>query len=131
MNTATTQQEIDGQNYSFMKMDVPAQAEFMRRLAPALSTMQDNPMAAFGALRSEDFHYVMAACLFRTQRQHMGQWTAVATKGGEFGYLLMFDDIDLTTMFNIVLAYVQFTLSRAFRHAGTNESTSPTTQPQA
>lgn len=128
---------IGGNTYRIGKIDVIKQFHVARRLAAVLTecgpllmaAMKANngeqieadplklfePMAkAVGALTDTDADYVIKTCLSVVSRQQGDRWAIVQAPNGK----LMFEDIELPTMINIVgnvirVNLANFTLANA------------------
>jgi hypothetical protein len=127
---------INGNEYRTNKLDAVKQFHVARRIAPVLTTSVDliqifekidlanienvepeeimkaiSPLvSAIGALPDEDAEYIINTCLRITQRKGpTGQWGPVMAQHGGG---LMFDDIEMEHMLQIVWAVVQDNLAR-------------------
>lgn len=127
---------INGHEYRTSKLDAVKQFHIARRIAPVLTNMVDliqvfekldlssiekadpeeimkavSPLvSAIGALPDEDTEYIINSCLRITKRKGpTGQWGPVMAQHGGG---LMFDDIEMEHMLQIVWAVVQENLAR-------------------
>ena len=115
---------IGGQDYTIGKLDARRAFHVARRLAPVMSAMAGEeggePMNALGSMsealakmRDEDADHVINSCLSVCQRKnevHGTGWSPVAASNGR----LMFQDIDLPQMMQLVWAVIQENLSSFF-----------------
>lgn len=115
--------EINGHNYTSVKMNAFTQFHIARRLTPIFSSLAEafkkvkfdkegkieNPIdifepvaQAFSALKDTDADYVLHTCLATCQRQNNNLWSNVMSGGN-----MMFQDIDLQIMLQITWNVLQ------------------------
>lgn len=130
--------EIGGQNYRIGKLTPFQQFHVVRRLAPVLSGMamvkEEGdvtfsqllvPIAnAIAKMSDEDCDFILFTCLGVVQRQQQTAWAGVYRTGTQ---VLMFDDIDLTSMMQIAVKVIQENLGSFFSAGVANltETTPP------
>lgn len=126
--------EINGHEYSSRKLDTFKQLHLVRRAAPALGaivkaqqqgakTIVDyaGPMAdAVAGLPEDDFDWVVHTCLGVVQRKQGSNWTAV-----DVNQTLMFDDIELPELLQILGKVVMENLGRFFPQSVISDSPAP------
>lgn len=111
--------QIGGQEYQSGKLDAKRQFHVSRRLAPVFTAMTEvangdesmSPLlSAISKMSDEDCDYVINACLAVVKRRQNNGWSNVLNAQGG----LMFDDIDLPVMLQIVSQVIQENLSGFF-----------------
>jgi len=123
---------IDGKQYRVGKMTPLEQFHVSRRLLPILrpiaemlrvdATKIEDPLAMFMAageelskLPDESANYVIARCMFCVHRmQGERAWARIARPGGETGFVMAFDDIQMPQMMQLVFAVLQENLGNFF-----------------
>ncbi|MGP6939553.1 phage tail assembly chaperone [Klebsiella pneumoniae] len=138
--------EIKGVNYRTAKLDVFQQLKVSRKLLPVLaglvseySTLKAQAAAGnsgavlesvlpkiadtLSALPDEDVNAVIYPCLSVVNRQHQKGWVKVFDQGA-----LMFDDIDLFTMLQLVARVVADSLGNFLKELPDNEKVAPSPQ---
>jgi len=119
VNQATAEFEIAGHTYRAGKLNTFQQFHISRRLAPVLSGLaSDNPTGflpavaeAVAHMPEADCDYILHTCLAGVRRNENNVWAPIAVGDGK---ALMFADIDLTAMMQIVVAVIQENLSNFF-----------------
>ena len=135
--------EIKGIKYRTAKLDVFQQLKVSRKLLPVLaglvsefSTLKAQAVAGnsgavlenilpkiadtLAALPDEDVNAVIHPCLGVVSRQHLKSWTPVFNQGA-----LMFDDIDLFTMLQLVARVVADSLGNFLKELPASETPDP------
>jgi len=138
--------EIKGINYRAAKLDVFQQLKVSRKLLPVLaglvsefSTLKAQASAGnsgavlesilpkiadtLAALPDEDVNAVIHPCLGVVSRQHLKNWTPVFNQGA-----LMFDDIDLFTMLQLVARVVADSLGNFLKELPASKTPDPEPQ---
>lgn len=119
--------ELGGHKYRYSKIDARRQAHVARRLVPVVSSLADltkvdglsdlaalAPVAkAVASMPDADFDYVLDVCLSVTQREQAGGtgWAPIWSEGAK---QIMFSDIDLAVMMQIVAKVIQGNLGNFF-----------------
>lgn len=135
--------QIKGVNYRAAKLDVFQQLKVSRKLLPVLaglvsefSTLKAQAVAGnsgavvesvlpkiadtLAALPDDDVNAVIYPCLGVVSRQHEKGWVKVFDQG-----LLMFDDIDLFTMLQLVARVVADSLGNFLKELPASETPTP------
>ncbi|HCI6398687.1 TPA: hypothetical protein NPO79_004267 [Klebsiella pneumoniae] len=138
--------EIKGINYRTAKLDVFQQLKVSRKLLPVLaglvsefSTLKAQAAAGnsgavlesvlpkiadtLAALPDEDVNAVIYPCLSVVNRQHQKGWVKVFDQGA-----LMFDDIDLFTMLQLVARVVADSMGNFLKELPASETEGPSPQ---
>jgi len=125
---------VGGNEYSIGKMNAIKQFHLARRLAPAIAAITtvsvQSPVSAeqndgtdfFAAIAGplssalanmsdEEVESIIFPCLAVVQRKIAGAWTPVKAKGQN---ALMYEDIDMATLVQIVIAVVKENLGSFF-----------------
>lgn len=135
--------ELDGIHYRTGKLDAFEQFHIFRKLAPLFSGMGETyaklptgaspdgtipegfwsalaPVSqALADMTKEDSEYVLRTCLKKCMRRaESGRWTPLTSTDGD----LMFDDLDLMSMFNLTVAVIQDNLGAFFGGPSPNGS---------
>ncbi|WP_339053096.1 phage tail assembly chaperone [Arsenophonus endosymbiont of Crataerina pallida] len=126
--------EINGHEYRSQKLNVFDQLKVTRKLLPVLSGLTgelqklqqgEMPMAAvlpimansIAQMSDEDCNAILHPCLAVVSRKNAKAWTPIFRQGE-----LMFDDIDLKTMLEIVAQVIGDSLGNFF-HAPQGDET--------
>ncbi|HHT7473142.1 MULTISPECIES: phage tail assembly chaperone [Raoultella] len=135
--------QIKGVNYRAAKLDVFQQLKVSRKLLPVLvglvsefSTLKAQAVAGnsgavvesvlpkiadtLAALPDDDVNAVIHPCLGVVSRQHEKGWVKVFDQG-----VLMFDDIDLFTMLQLVARVVADSLGNFLKELPASETPTP------
>ncbi|CAH3510184.1 phage tail assembly chaperone [Raoultella ornithinolytica] len=135
--------QIKGVNYRAAKLDVFQQLKVSRKLLPVLaglisefSTLKAQAVAGnsgavvesvlpkiadtLSALPDDDVNAVIYPCLGVVSRQHEKGWVKVFDQG-----VLMFDDIDLFTMLQLVARVVADSLGNFLKELPASETPTP------
>lgn len=135
--------QIKGVNYRAAKLDVFQQLKVSRKLLPVLaglvsefSTLKAQAVAGnsgavmesvlpkiadtLAALPDDDVNAVIYPCLGVVSRQHEKGWVKVFDQG-----VLMFDDIDLFTMLQLVARVVADSLGNFLKELPASETPTP------
>ena len=138
--------EIKGVNYRTAKLDVFQQLRVSRKLLPVLaglvsefSTLKAQAAAGnsgavlksvlpkiadtLAALPDDDVNAVIFPCLSVVSRQHEKGWAKIFDQG-----VLMFDDIDLFTMLQLVARVVADSLGNFLKELPDSEKADPSPQ---
>lgn len=134
---------IAGVQYQVGKLDARRQLHVARRVMPIMGSLvalmqtqgQVTVQAALPAMAEQlaampdaDVDYVVTTCLSVCQRKnelHGGGWGAVQASNGR----LMFDDIGLGEMLQLVAAVIQENIGGFFGGLGQTSTTAETSQP--
>lgn len=137
--------EIEGKEFRADKLDAFKQFHVSRKLAPIIPTLipvfvkiakdgaEVKDLSAYGellapfadglsAMTNEDSEYVLSVCLSVTKRKVGDNWAPVWSNSGK---VLMFDDMNLGDMIQIVLKVVQDSLGNFIRGLLMSQTSSP------
>lgn len=106
---------IDGQTYRLAKLNALTQFHLARRIAPIVTTLDagqetiEKLTKALAEMSDEEAEYVIAKCLNDCRRKSGDSWAKVFVSGN-----LMFDDIDMMHMADLVVRTLMGNLSGFF-----------------